>query len=213
MSGGLIRPFGRSDEAAVRRICLENGRLPAEKRPVDWLYQEYWTRYYTRNEREHTWIAEQDGAVTGYLTAAFDTERYRHAMKRRVLPILLLKSALTGALGEPRSREFLLRRIAMWAHLAPDPKGLLREYPAHLHLNLDEKSRGEGTGARLMEECLAQARREKIAGIHLETMPENERASRFFQRIGFSEIGRRYPFEFIDAAMKDRAVIVFGKKI
>ena len=57
------------------------------------------------------------------------------------------------------------------------------------------------------------ARRENVAGIHLETMPENEGACRFFMRMGFSEVGRRTPFEFIDPAMKDRAVIVFGKKL
>ncbi len=209
----LIRPFERKDEPALRQICSQNGRLPEMKRPADWLFQEYWTRYYTRMEPQHTWVAEQDGRVSGYLTAAFDTEKFRHAMKRRVLPLLLLKSAFTGELGESRSREFLLKRIAMWAHLAPDPKGLLRDYPAHLHVNLNVQARRMGTGARLMEACLDQARREGIPGIHLETMPDNEGACRFFTRMGFSEAGRRTPFEFIDPAMKDVAVIVFGKTL
>lgn len=208
-----VRPFHRDDEGDVRRICLANGRLPERIRPEDWLFADYWTRYYTRFEPEHAWVAEAGGGVSGYLTAAFDTARYRRAVKRRILPRLLLKSALTGALAEARSRDFLLKRIALWNNPEPDPAGLLETYPGHLHVNLEEGARRNGAGARLMEACLDGARRAGVGGLHLETLAGNEGGLRFFGRMGFTEIARRHPFRVVDPAMKDVAVVLLARKV
>jgi len=206
-----IRRFRLEDEAAVRLICLENGRLPKPIRPADWLFMDYWTRYYTRHEPEHVWVAERDGEVAGYVMSAFSTQRFRAVMKRRVLPWMLLRSALRGTIALPASRLFLLKRIAMWSNSEADPEFFLERFPAHLHVNLRMDARNAGVGAELIETCLAEGRITDVSGFHLETGADNNKARKFFEKLGFREVGRRYPFRLIDPAMADRAVILYGK--
>lgn len=208
-----VRPYEARDRGAVRAICVANGALPERSRPEDWLFADYWTRYYTDREPGHVWVADARGTVTGYLTAAFDTARYRRDMKRRVLPGILVRSALRGTIADPRSRAFILRRIAAWSNMDADPAGLLERFPGHLHVNLAEEARGAGLGAALVEACLAEGRRNGVAGFHLETMSDNARAIRFFEKLGFTEIGRRFPFRHIDPAQADRAVLVYGRPL
>ena len=64
--------------AKVRRICAETawagGRSP-ERVPDDWLWAEFWTRYYTDREPRHTWVAESPTlGVCGYLTGTLDAQ-------------------------------------------------------------------------------------------------------------------------------------------
>jgi hypothetical protein len=78
----LIRPYGPADRPAVRRICEDTADRGA---PLAWLRQDrefvvdLVTRYYTDYEPESTWVAESDGRVIGYLTAALDNRLYHQA--------------------------------------------------------------------------------------------------------------------------------------
>ena len=210
---GGVRPFRREDEPAVRAICVENARLPEAARHEDWVFADYWTRYYTRREPEHVWVAEKDGVVVGYLTAAFDTTRHNREMRSRVLPGLLLRMSVRGTIMHMPSRLFFLKRWATWSAPDPEPAGLLETFPAYLHVNLRDGARGLGLGAALMEACLAEATRAALPGIHLKTLETNAGAIRFFERMGFSLVGKQHPFARLDPALKDRAVVVYGRRL
>ena len=197
----------------MRAICVDNGRLPERSRPEDWVFADYWTRYYTRREPEHAWVAARDGAVAGYLTAAFDTARHGREMRSRILPGILVRMSLRGTIMHAPSRLFLLKRWATWSSPDPEPAGLLENYPAHLHVNLREGARNGGLGAALVDGCLAEAKRANVPGIHLKTLYENAGACRFFERMGFALVGKQFPFARIDPALKDRAVVVYGRRL
>src|SRR5262249_25748770 len=63
-------------------------------------------------------------------------------------------------------------------------------YPAHLHLDLLPIAQGEGWGTRLMELFLNRLRMLGVPGVHLSVGTENDRAIRFYEKMGFREINR-----------------------
>jgi GNAT superfamily N-acetyltransferase len=62
-------------------------------------------------------------------------------------------------------------------------------WPAHLHIDLLPACRGQGVGARLVQQWLADLRHRGIAGCHLQTMTENTGAVAFFESMGFAVVG------------------------
>ena len=60
-------------------------------------------------------------------------------------------------------------------------------------LGVDEAWRGQGIGRRLVEECVARARREGAAWIGLYAADVNDNAVRLYRRMGFTVIGDAFP--------------------
>jgi GNAT superfamily N-acetyltransferase len=57
----VVRPYRPGDRAAVREICVAtawHGGPAPERIGDEWLWAEFWTRYFTDVEPEHTWVAE-----------------------------------------------------------------------------------------------------------------------------------------------------------
>lgn len=65
----------------------------------------------------------------------------------------------------------------------------LRDYPAHLHINLDEAWRNRGIGRRLIDAFAAQVRAAGHPGFHVVTGATSRNVS-FYTRAGFAEIAR-----------------------
>lgn len=80
------------------------------------------------------------------------------------------------------------------AHYAPLLKSyalfadLFAEFPAHLHMNLTESSRGRGLGQRLIDAFLADLK--PCAGVHIVTSAD-ARNVHFYRRQGFTHEIRR----------------------
>jgi GNAT superfamily N-acetyltransferase len=70
-----------------------------------------------------------------------------------------------------------------------DFSAFTREFPAHLHINLDARVRGQGVGARMVEDLCARLAREGGRGIHVVTGREQRNVS-FYTRLGFTERAR-----------------------
>jgi ribosomal protein S18 acetylase RimI-like enzyme len=62
-------------------------------------------------------------------------------------------------------------------------------WPAHLHINVARPARGTGAADGLMERWLDRLRQTGSPGCHLQTLVENVRAVRFFERMGFVRHG------------------------
>jgi GNAT superfamily N-acetyltransferase len=91
---------------------------------------------------------------------------------------------LIGALEDPATQE----RFADIGYFHGDFAHLTRLFPAHLHINLDQRFRGQGIGARLIEAFAATARRAGAPGVHAVT-GRGMRNVRFYERCGFLERG------------------------
>lgn len=139
---------------------------------------------YMEREPESLFVAQLDGRLVGYLTGCLDTAsfpgegarmaaaiREHRVVFRRGARSFFLRAALDGARirlrREPSAGEFT------------DPR-----WPAHLHLNVAATARGTGAAQALMRCWLDRVEEAGVPGCHLQTLVENTRAVRFFERSG-----------------------------
>ncbi|MGW5452938.1 GNAT family N-acetyltransferase [Nocardia sp. NPDC003979] len=134
-------------------------------------------------------LAVDDGRLVGYLTGCVDsttfpTEEARlesairhHRLLFRRKPSTFFARALTDtAIAK-------LRQHPLATELT-DPR-----WPSHLHINLTPAARGTGAADALMRQFLDHLSENGSPGCYLQTLVENPRAVRFFERHGFTAHG------------------------
>ena len=212
-----VRLYTPADRPAIRRLCWETGD---RGRPLEEVFSDretvadLLTRYYTDEDSTATWVAESQGGVVGYLTGCLDDVRYRQAMLRRILPHTVGWAIRRGALGRLQTWRLLCAIALTWRRGGFDRPPLVHDqYPAHLHLNLQDGFRGRQIGQRLLESFLAQARRERVAGMHAAVRSTNHRACRFFERSKFAVLSRHPSAMLGAAAGGDDETILYGLRL
>lgn len=80
----------------------------------------------------------------------------------------------------------------------------LRNYPAHLHINLDEAWRNRGIGRRLIDAFADQVRAAGLRGFHVVTGATSRNVA-FYARAGFVEIAR--------TPWKSGEVVMLGREV
>jgi ribosomal protein S18 acetylase RimI-like enzyme len=188
----IVRRYRPGDRAAVLQIAADTGFFGA---PVEAflddrrLMQEIFVVYYVDREPEHLWVADQDGAVVGYVCGSVG-DRSATLAQARVSAVAVLKLlALRCRIGPVTRRYFRCLAGAVLRGEYPHPD--LSDYPAHLHINLAEAARGLGLGKRLMNACLDQMTRLGVPGIHLKTTSLNTAAVRMYEKMGFVMLAQR----------------------
>lgn len=136
-------------------------------------------------------VAAVDGALAGYLTGCLDGSRLPKESERIEQAMRKYKLFL-----RPRVLAFVMRSLAdiAWAKLRREPVAKDFEdsrWPAHLHINVAPAVRGTGVAEALMNRWLDRLRESGSPGCHLQTLVENTRAVRFFERMGFTAHGPR----------------------
>jgi len=185
-----IRPYRPTDRDAIRRICADTAWM-GEPRPEmivdDWLWAEFWTRYFTDREPQHLWVVvrKSDGAVRGYLTGAVDhRDVNRYAL--RLLPGLLGRALVAGLplrADAWRGVRQLLR--GLWRGEMNQPPELKTRYPAVLHFDLLPDVRRMGFGGKLVDIWCARLRELGVPGVHAQSLSLNEAAAGLFKKKGF----------------------------
>lgn len=159
--------------AAIREICCltgDNGRPIAATRRQ--FFARIWIEPYQRLLPHWTYAAVDGDEVVGYLTGCPDSAIfYRQRTWRCSIP-LLIQIGLGRYRNSSDARNFARRTLRMEKSVAPRfspgvTQQLDRAYPAHLHINVDERHRQRGIGRRLVESYLADLRFQSVAGVHL----------------------------------------------
>jgi len=176
---------------AVAEICCRTGNdggpIPTER----WeLFERIWIEPYRVLMPEWSYVAMADRRVVGYLTGCPDTSSFaRRCLVRCTLP-LLWQIAFGGYRVDPYARQFARRAVWLEASAArsfPGPirRRILRQFPAHLHMNVDAEFRRGGVGRRLIERFVNDLRQRQGGGVHLfcgaAPVP-------FYTHVGFSEL-------------------------
>lgn len=190
----LIHPYRPADREAVRRICCDTadcGRPVESFFPDREVFADLITLYYTDYEPGSSWVAEQGGAVAGYLNGCLETRRFSRTMTLRIMPRLWLKSLRRGTLWHPQVRMLAWRSLGIWIRYGAGRSVDVSVFPSHLHVNLAADVRAHGIGHRLVERFCEQARAAGSAGIHANVREDNEAGRRFFERQGFRALFRR----------------------
>jgi GNAT superfamily N-acetyltransferase len=212
----IVRRYEARDRAALREIACDTADSgnPVERFfPDREVFADALTRYYTDIAPEATWIAEENGEVVGYLTGCFDTRRYLRAIAFRIAPVAFLKALVRGALWHKLTLKLISANFGDWLRGGRQPELSLREYPAHVHINLRQAARGSGVGDQLMEAFLREATEAGVGGVHANVGESNAGGRRFFEKFGFVPLGRENRFRLPDAPDKQTFTVVYGKRL
>ena len=198
----FIRTYRPDDRDVVRMIACDTAD---RGEPVESFFRDretfadLLTRYYTDWEPQSLWVAEVEGRVIGYLTGCLNTHRYWTVMQRRIIPRAVWGAVCRGALRSYQTWRVLRAGVQTLAVGRMRREASSVAHPAHLHLNVAKAFRSQRVGRQLLERFLAQARAAGSPGVHAAVREDNDAGKRFFERMGFTVLGR-YPVVRPDAA-------------
>jgi GNAT superfamily N-acetyltransferase len=186
-----VRTFTETDRATLRGLF---GRAGAGSPSASlWDHEEseasIYLKPYMDLEPESLFVAFVDGDMVGYLAGCLDSSRFpteseridraikEYRLLRRPKAMLFFGRALVDtAMAKARRRR-----------LAGDLED--SRWPAHLHMNVVSEARGTGVAQALMVGWFDRLSEAGSPGCYLQTLVENTRAVRFFERMGFTTHG------------------------
>lgn len=210
----LIRQFTQNDRADVRRMSCQTAFLGSPfKNFIDdeEILADALTSYYTDYEPESCFVAVSNEKVVGYIIGSKDVTGMSKALQSKIIFSIIKKLVRRGVFFKKNTLKFFFRVLfsaVKGEFFAPN---FSREYPATLHVNIDERFRGQQVGSRLIAHYLNFLKINKIQGVHFGTL--SEKAKDFFIKSGFSLLfeGRRSYLR--DHLGKSVHFYIFGKKI
>lgn len=184
-----LRPVQPEDLAMLYHICLVTG---AAGKDASALHNEpellghIYAAPYAVREPAQALVAEDEQGVAGYLVGTHDTDRFAGHLEeqwwpslreRYSDPVLVLTEADRG-------------RIRTIMQPERNPADLVEQYPAHIHMNLLPRLRGQGVGRALVQRWVSEARAAGVRGIHLGASASNAGGIAFWQKVGFAPLRR-----------------------
>ncbi len=182
----IIRPFTKNDRKDIRRISCDTAFLGVDKKLFfddDDILADALTLYYTDYEPQSCFVAVEKNRVIGYIIGSKDTGKMDMVFRNKVLPKLIGKAFIRGIFFRIKDLKFLLHIAGSFLKSEFSTPDFSKQYPATLHINIDEKFRGRRIGEKLIERYLNYLKEEKAQGIHFGTMSEG--AKNFFLKTGF----------------------------
>jgi len=182
-----IEAAGILDLSGAYRTCLLAGEAGQDAtalyRDPDLLGHVYVGPYITEGTGTQLVVVDEDGAA-GYLLSADDTLRFEEWAEDVWWPPLRVRYPIL----DDGSRDAELIRLMHQPERTPVE--IARAFPAHLHIDLQERARGTGLGRVLIERLLSELRAREVAGVHLGVDADNANAIGFYEHLGFREVAR-----------------------
>lgn len=181
-----IRPYHPSDLYALYRICLLTG---ASGNDASHLFRDpellghFFAAPYAVFEPELAFVLTNNGAPCGYVLGTADSAMFADRMENEWLPTLRERYPLPPE--DDRSEDAqMIRRLYAGRFVPPHAD----RFPAHLHIDILPEGQGQGLGQRLIHTLLDRMRALGIPAVHLGVASDNQRAIRFYERVGFTII-------------------------
>lgn len=214
MAEALIRQYQEKDRSSIRQISWDTALMgePAGAFFEDKeLFQDFLTKHFTDYEPESSFVAENEGRVIGYLTGAKNESILAQVFSKKILPDLLMQAILRGTFLKKKNITYLFNCLLSFFRQEFSMPDFSKDYPAILHINIEQNSRRKGIGERLIAIYLDYLAKAKVSGVHLATM--SSYAASFFSEQGFKllHIGRRSYFSYI--LKKDLLIYIYGKRL
>lgn len=203
-----------SDRQQINDICCDCAYLGAPIDSVfldrDW-FSEFMISPYLIVEPEHTWVAEAEGKVVGYLTGAMWPY---FGFYRALLAILsvnrLLWNCILGRYNDhPRSQQFA--QFVLTEALTQLPA-----HPAnsgHFHFNVAAGYRGQGIGSGLRAEFERALRTLGTKRYYAEVMCRSQEEETKFIRLGYGIYGHPLPTTVFATEVPDLRVMCIVKDL
>ena len=183
-----IRPAALSDLPGTYRVCLLTGDSGRDGSALyddpDLLGHVYVGPYVVGVPGTELVLVDSLG-VAGYLLSADDSRAFERWADAEWWPGLRDRYPR-------RDDDSLDAEVIGLIHEPPRaPDEVLDEFPAHLHIDLVERARGQGMGRTLVEHLLADLRSRGIHGVHLDVAADNPNGQGFYHHLGFHEVHSR----------------------
>ena len=132
-------------------------------------------------------VAEDAQGVAGYIVGVHDTLAFQAKLERDWWPAL--RDAYPDPKGDPELWNADEKRIAAIHHPSSAPSAIIQAFPAHIHMNLLSRLRGQGMGTKLLDLWLSQARDAGVKSVHLGASATNANGIGFWGSRGFTRLG------------------------
>jgi ribosomal protein S18 acetylase RimI-like enzyme len=196
-----IEVAGLHDLPGAYRTCLLAGDAGKDAtgrlRDPDLLGHIYVGPYLARGIGTQLILVDDEGSA-GYLLSADDTADFERWADAVWWPPLRSRY--------PRLRDGSMDDELIELIHEPEvtPPEITASYPAHLHIDLQERARGKGFGRLLVDRLLDDLRARGIPGVHLGVDERNTNGIAFYEHLGFIEVGRE-PGAILMGRRLDRA--------
>ena len=210
----IIRPYLPADRDAVRSISIRTAFLETPRGHIeedDEILADVLTEYFTDFEPESCFVAVSGQRVVGYIIGTTDALKMGKVLRAKIIPALIVKIVRRGVLLKKKNLKFFFSLTGSFLKGEFRYPDFAQEFPAMLHINIEEEFRHHHIGARLIETYLSYLHDHKINGVHFGTLSEG--GAKFFEHLGFALLfqGKRtYLRSYLG---RDVAFYIFGKKL
>ena len=184
----VLRPYRASDLDALYEICLLTGDSGQDAAPLHndrKVIGELYAAPYGVLEPEHVFVAEDAQGVAGYIVGTHDTTAFEARQTREWWP--QLRRHYTEVAPDSLTAADRMRTKAI-DEPGSNPADIVFRYPAHIHMNLLTRLRGQRVGTGLLQLWIEQAKAAGVSGIHLGANAKNIGGVAFWTRSGFEPL-------------------------
>ena len=187
-----IRRIRPEDEPEIQNICHRTFTVCPDF-PDPELVSYRWAAWYVRHAGDFSFAAvDGNGKAVGYVLCAPDTNEYTLSYETEMVPLIEERMQRLRISHPELYERFRLSFLPEAGEYSlPELRSVLREYPAHLHIDLLPGYQKRGLGGRLMEALLERLRGAGTAGVHLCVGTGNVNAVGFYRRFGFEILSTR----------------------
>ncbi|AVT30445.1 GNAT family N-acetyltransferase [Plantactinospora sp. BC1] len=179
-----IRPYRSGDRAAVHDICIHTadaGQDASGSYADPGILPHIFAHPYAELEPELAFVLDDGGQAVGYVLGTADTAAFVRRFRDEWLP--RVADRYPAPAGEPATPDEVM------AHLLHTPERMilpdLKDYPAHLHIDLLPGYQRAGHGRALVDTFVGALRRAGVPGLHVGMITDNRSARAFYDRLGF----------------------------
>ena len=192
MKEALIRKAVKSDLPYLYEICLKTGDSGNDASHLytdPYLLGHYYVAPYVIYPGGIAYIVEHEYRPQCYIVAVPDTAAYRRWLEDEWLPPLRQQCPLPSALEKlPTEKDRQILELIHKKHMPVEAEleERLKNYPAHLHIDLLPGIQRKGYGSKLMERLFSELSKQGIPGLHLGVGKKRPGAIAFYHSAGFT---------------------------
>lgn len=187
----VIRKYCPEDRKAIRTLCCDTAYFgePCEFFfPDRELLANLTMSYYIDYESEHTWVAEYEGRIVGYIAACFDETIYSRIMSLKIVPISLMQALIKRKIWSKKTCRLIVHNLKSFFLKETNLLEIdHRKFPVHIHQNIKQGFRDRGIGSRLLIALFDEVEKRKLPGIRFRALRQ-EPQFLFFEKYGFRRI-------------------------
>ena len=167
-----VVPFSPEHTDELRAVCIASA---SERARTSETHAAFTLAMYCDPYLEHGvayMLVDDAGVAHGYVLACEDWDRW----------------AIDTVTYRERIEALGPEYQARYAAEATFYGSVKADFPAHLHIDIEEPYTGGGNGRRLMEALLARLRADGVRGVVFGVAASNERAVGFYRHMGFEQL-------------------------